>query len=97
MYVFLMLAKLPFDCINYWKHLKVLVDRKCPAYVIKVLVYWYQEQRLCVKWDGMASDIFSACDGIKQGGMLFPKLFHMYVDVLSQQSNKVMDGCCING
>ena len=69
----------------------------CPAYVIKVLVYWYQEQRLCVKWDGMASDAFSVCNGIKQGGILSPKLFNIYVDVLSQQLNKVMVGCCMNG
>ena len=86
-----------FDCINYWKLFKILVDRKCPVYVIKVLVYWYQEQRLCVKWDGMASDTFSVCNGIKQGGILSPKLFNIYVDVLSQRSNTVMAWCCMNG
>ena len=62
-----------------------------------MLVHWYQEQRLCVKWDGMASDTFSVCNGIKQGGILSPKLFNIYVDVLSQQLNKVMVGCCMNG
>ena len=62
-----------------------------------MLVYWYQEQRLCVKWDGMASDTFSVWHGIKQGGILSPKLFNIYVDVLSQQLNKVMVGCCMNG
>ena len=58
---------------------------------------WYQEQRLCVKWDGITSDTFPVCNGIKQGGILSPKLFNMYVDVLSQQLNKVMVGCCMNG
>ena len=97
MYVCFLDASKAFDCINHWKLLKILVDRKCPAYVIKVLVYWYQEQRLCVKWDGMASDTFSVCNGIKQGGILSPKLFNIYVDVLSQQLNKVMVECCMNG
>ena len=76
---------------------KVLIDRKCPAYIIKLLVYWYQEQRLCVKWDGMTSDTFPECNGIKQGGILSSKSFNIYVDVLSQQLNKVMVGCCMNG
>ena len=97
MYVCFLDASKAFDCINHWKLFKILVDRKCPAYVIKVLVYWYQEQRLCVKWDGMASDTFSVCNGIKQGGILSPKLFNIYVNVLSQQMNKVMVGCCMNG
>ena len=86
-----------FDCINHWKLFKVLIDRKCPAYVIKLLVYWYQEQRLCVKWDGMTSDTFPVCNGIKQGGILSHKLFNIYVDVWSQQLNKVMVRCCMNG
>ena len=97
MYVCFLDASKAFDCINHWKLFKVLIDRKCPAYVIKLLVYWYQEQRLCVKWDGMTSDTFPVCNGIKQGGILSPKLFNIYVDVLSQQLNKVMVGCCMNG
>ena len=33
---------------------------------------------------------------VKQGGILSPKLFNVYVDVRSQQLNKVMVGCCMN-
>ena len=96
MYVCFLDDSKAFDCINHWKLFKIRVDRKCPAYVIKVLVYWYLEQGLCVKLDGMASDTISVCNGIKQGGILSPKLFNIYVDVLSQQLNKVMVGCCMN-
>ena len=56
-------ASKAFIGINHWKLFKVLNDGKCPAYVIKVLVY--HEQRLCVKWDGMTSDTFPVCNGIK--------------------------------
>ena len=66
MYVCCLDASDAFDCINHWKIFKVLIDSKCPAYVIKFLVYWYQEQRLCVKWDGMTSNTFPVCNGIKQ-------------------------------
>ena len=83
-----------FDCIN---HRKFIIDRKCPAHVITLLVYWYQEQRLCVKWNEMTSDTFPVGNSIKQGGILSPKLFNIYVDVISQQLNKIMVGCCMNG
>ena len=57
MYAFLMLAKHLIASIT-GIFFKVFIDRKCYAYVIKLLVYWYQEQRLRVKWDGMTSDNF---------------------------------------
>ena len=47
----------------------------------------------------MTSATFPVCNGIKQGiqGILSHKLFNTYVDILSQQLNKVMVGCCMNG
>ena len=85
-----------FHCINHWKLFKVLIDRKFPAHVIKLLAYWYREQRFCVKWDGMTADTFPVYNDIKQRGIPYPKLFNIYVDVFSQQLNKVMVGCCMN-
>ena len=42
---------------------------------------------LCVKWSDSLSECFSVSNGIKQGGILSPKLFDIYVDV----------GCSFNG
>ena len=36
-------ASKPFDCINHWKLFQILVARKCPVYIVRVLVFWYQE------------------------------------------------------
>ena len=78
------------------KHLVVLITGNCLRFLLienalpmlsECLVYWYQEQCLC--------DTISVCNGIKQGGILFPKLFNIYVDALSQQLNKVKVGCCM--
>ena len=86
-----------FDCINHWKLFQILIERKCPAYILKVLVSWYQKQMLCVKWNGALSECFSVSKGIKQGGILSPKLFNIYVDVLSQKLNEKTVGCSFNG
>ena len=51
---------------------------------------------LRVKWNGALSECFSVSNGIKQGGILSPKLFNIFVDVLSQKLNKKTMGCSFN-
>ena len=82
-----------FECINHWKLFQILVERKCPVYILRVLVFWYQEQMLCVKWGDSLSECFSVSNGIKQGDILSPKLFNIYVDVLSRGLTSKPVGC----
>ena len=90
-------ASKAFDCITHWKLFQILVERKCPVYILRVLVFWYQEQMLCVKWGDSLSECFSVSNGIKQGGILSPKLFNIYVDMLSQGLTSKPVGCSFNG
>ena len=46
---------------------------------------------------GHCLNVFSVSNGIKQGGILSPKLFNIYVVVLSQKLNKKPVGCSFNG
>ena len=95
MYVCFLDASNAFDCINHWKLFQILIVRKCPAYILKVLVFWYQEQMLCVKGNGALSECFSVSNGIKQWGILSPKLFNIYVYVLCQKLNEKNSGMFI--
>ena len=95
MYVCFLDASKAFDCVNLWKLFKVMVERKCPAFIIRLLIYWYRNQKLCVKWDSVISKKFSVSSGIKQGGILSPKLFNIYVNVLSTSLNEKHIGCCL--
>ena len=94
-YVCLLDASKAFDKLNHWILFKRLKDRGCPGYLVRVLVYWYQKQQICVKWGTRISEPFGVNNGIKQGGILSPKLFNVYVDYLSQKLNDVNAGCCI--
>ena len=89
-------ASKAFDCINHWKPFQILLERRCPVYIL-VLVFWYEEQMLCVKWSDSLSECFSVSNGIKQGGILSTKLFNIYVDVLSQGLTSKPVGCSFNG
>ncbi len=78
--------------MNHWIFFKKYKQYGCPVY----LVYWNQKQTLCVKWGNYLSDTFSVSNDIKQGGILSPMLFNIYVDDLSTALNKCNVGCCFN-
>ena len=87
-YVCFLDASKAFDCVNHWKLFNVMIERKCPAFIIRLLMFWYRNQKLCIKWDSVLSEKFSVTNGIKQGGILSPKLFNIYVNTLSVSLNE---------
>ena len=60
-------------------------------------MYWYQHQLLYIKWDNVVSEGFTASNGVRQGGILSPVLFIVYMDDLSTVLNESQTGCNING
>ena len=53
----------------------------------------YRKQTVCVKWGRCISEYFSTSNGVRQGGILSPKLFYVYVDDLSDRLVKSKVGC----
>ena len=40
---------------------------------------------MCIKWGKANSDYFNVSNGVRQGGVLSPKLFAIYIDDLSNE------------
>ena len=40
---------------------------------------------MCIKWGQSTSCFFTVSNGVRQGGILSPRLFAVYVDDLSKQ------------
>ena len=42
---------------------------------------------MCIRWGNTFSSLFSVSNGVKQGGILSPALFNIYMDGLSTSLN----------
>ncbi len=59
-----------------------LMDRKVPKIFLDILIALHSELQCRVKWDGCYSDWFCITAGVRQGGVLSPNLYSLYVDDL---------------
>ena len=89
-------ASKAFDRVNHSVLFRKLSDRGVPAYIVRILAYWYEKQTMCVSWGGTTSAMFNVSNGVRQGGILSPYLFNVYMDDLSAALNKSQVGCIIS-
>ena len=74
----------------------------CLLYLyVSCCTYWYRTQTFCIKWGSTTSEFFNVSNGVRQGGILSPYLFIVYIDDLSNMLNSAGIGChihncCIN-
>ena len=50
---------------------------------------------MCIKWGYSTSSYFRVLDDVRQGDILFPRLFTFYVYDLSTQLSSAIAGCFI--
>jgi hypothetical protein len=86
-------ASKAFDRINYTKLFKLLIAKGMDIRLVRCLLFMYTNQTLRVKWNDVVSNEFKALNGVKQGGVLSPLLFNVYVDELICQLRKSDIGC----
>ena len=61
-----------------------------------MLIFWYTRQELCIKWGAEMASFFTISNGVRQGGILSPSLFAVYMDDLSSLLNASRIGCLIS-
>ena len=57
----------------------MLIERNVSPLVIRFLLFMYINQSMRVKWKDSLSDNFSIGNGVRQGAVLSPSLFTLYI------------------
>ena len=74
-----------------------LIDRNLPPIVVRALVCVHEEQQGCASWSGTRSSTFSITNGTRQGSVLSPTLFSVYLDDLLKELRLLGVGCHMGG
>ncbi len=86
-------ASKAFDLVNYEILFQRLLDKTLPAHLVRLLMTWHKDQRMNVRWGKSVADGFSVSNGVRQGGVLSPILFRMYMDDILVQLKGLGVGC----
>ena len=69
-------ASKAFDRIDHWRLFTKLIDKNVPLFAIKLLVFWYSQQQMNIRWGNTVSSSFHVTNGVEQGGIISPVLFN---------------------
>ena len=73
-----------------------LIERNTPKIFLDILIFWYKDLWCRVKWNGHCGIWFRISAGVRQGGILSPDLYNVYVDELICILQRSGKGCYIS-
>ena len=89
-------ASKAFDRVNHWTLFTKLLIKGVPVILVRILCIWYRCQQLCIQWGKTKSSFFTISNGVRQGRIISPKLFSVYMDDLSNMLIRSGVGCYID-
>jgi exonuclease III len=84
-----------FDRVDRYALLTLLMNRKIPKCVISIFLNWFESSVASVRWAGVYSTKFPVLAGVRQGGLISPLLFSVYMDELIDRLKLSGFGCKI--
>lgn len=95
MYCTMLDATKAFDRVNYCKLFRELFNRNLPPVYLRLLFNMYTSHITRVSWNGIFSATFTVKNGVKQGGVISPVMFCLYIDSLLLLLKQDGVGCYI--
>ena len=90
-----MLASKAFDRLHFGKLFTILIEHKLLAVIIPILLESYISEDVKISWNNKLSGSFKSTNGDKQGCVLSPVLFSIYIDKLLKLLSESGFGCKI--
>ena len=86
-------ASKAFDRVRFDKLFEITLKKGFNLVDIRLLMYTYEEMQIRTVWNNSFSNCFKANNGIRQGSIILPYLFTLYMDVLLNELEANGDGC----
>ena len=77
-------ASKAFDRINHWTLFRKMIDSKMPLIIVRIIMFLYQSQLVALNGARLHVIFFRISNSVRQGGILSPKLFALYMKNLSR-------------
>ena len=94
-YCCLLDASKAFDRVRFDKLFSILQKRNVPSSVIRLMLNMYTRQQVRACGNGSQSDTFEVLNGVRQGGVISPILFTVYMDELLDRLECSGFGCYV--
>ena len=84
-----------FDKMSRYALLIKLAQKKLPNTILDIIEGWFSVSETSVKWENHFSRSFKLSAGVRQGGVLSPALFSIFIDSLVDKVVRSGVGCHI--
>jgi len=75
-------ASKAFDKVLHYGLFDKMLSRGVPLMFVKILIYWYSHLETAILWNSVLGKSFKVFSGVRQGGILSPYLFALYINHL---------------
>ena len=86
-------ASKAFDRVVHAGLFLKLIQRKVPLVFLDLIIAWYSSLYCHVKWGDCYSEWFFVSAGVRQGGVLSPDFYSIYIDDLIKELLSLNVGC----
>ena len=87
--------KKAFDKVKFSTLFTKLLDKGMPKLFVRLLIIMYIHQSCKVRWNQSMSSSFTIVNGVRQGAVLSPSLFSLYIDKLLISLENSGFGCYV--
>ena len=60
-------ASKAYNRVNHWTLFKWLLKQSVSIIVVRMLMFWYYKQEVCIRWGIEMSSYFNISNGVRQG------------------------------